>query len=600
MPSPASLSSAVALASPSRFAERLRIAVSSVADINEPLVGPEEEEAPDSDEEAEAILADFRERAQRKSREMALLKQAEEEAVRNTVIEAHWGPLQRRVAIENAKAKMARARDRAQLLLRMAPKPVASHACLTDPDWLWLFMRWREQELLGELPTEPALAVFSGCAAVCHAWRDAVLPVTQQRCKLRHAHMVGTSHIPTLGANFGSHHFKRPSFLEAAPSGEVLVADQHRITLLPTTRTSTVSYGASRTFVTPTTTRVLGSAGNAQGQLYHPHGMAVTADGLAVFVADRSNHRVQLLRLSDGEPLDCTTPGAVWGPYGLALLGASLFVADANNDRVLAFDSRDLRLHKGVEMGGKGEAPGLLDRPRGLTAIEQGTQLVVADMGNNRCNVYSTCDGSYVRSFGDVPSARGDALPLRQPFGLVSVDAGAMVVVSEYEGRRVLVFASDGSPLQVLAPAGIGALGGMVCDGSWVYALDAEKGKLLAFTSTTPAPLSEAVRAATEDGPREVDPSTFVTDPLGSMSAVEMQRAVVGALSSKLRNGLRVAAAGGSAAGGAQTEPGGSPDGVIDAAQEEKRTVHARQRANWLQLKRCMCTEDRCPLCLPL
>ena len=72
--------------------------------------------------------------------------------------------------------------------------------------------------------------------------------------------------------------------------------------------------------------------------------------------ADRSTaHRAQLLRIADGAPLDCTQPGAVWGPYGLALHpdGATLYVADANNDRVLALDSRDLRQRR-LEIGSAG------------------------------------------------------------------------------------------------------------------------------------------------------------------------------------------------------------------------------------------------------
>jgi hypothetical protein len=56
--------------------------------MNEALIAPEETQAIDSDEEAEAILADFRQRQQTKARDEALLKQAEEEAVRRSGLTA--------------------------------------------------------------------------------------------------------------------------------------------------------------------------------------------------------------------------------------------------------------------------------------------------------------------------------------------------------------------------------------------------------------------------------------------------------------------------------------------------------------------------------
>ena len=50
----------------------------------------------------------------------------------------------------------------------------------------------------------------------------------------------------------------------------------------------------------------------------------------------------------------------------------------------------------------------------------------------------------------------------------------------------------------MLAPHGVSAFGGLTCDADWIYALDAERGRLHAFTTAKPRPLAEAVAAAAE------------------------------------------------------------------------------------------------------
>ena len=107
-------------------------------------------------------------------------------------------------------------------------------------------------------------------------------------------------------------------------------------------------------------------------------------------------------------------------------------------------------------------------------------------MGNNRCSIYDATSGDFRRCFGEAaPAADGAChpneavvqgeLPLRQPYDVVV--AFNMYVVSEYAGRRVLAFARCGAPLQTLSPPGVGALGGLACDGDWLYVLDESKGR---------------------------------------------------------------------------------------------------------------------------
>lgn len=318
--------------------------------------------------------------------------------------------------------------------------------------------------------------------------------------------------------------------------------------------------------------------------------------------ADRSTaHRAQLLRIADGAPLDCTQPGAVWGPYGLALHpdGATLYVADANNDRVLALDSRDLRQRR-LEIGSAGTLPGQLDRPRGIATLQGGEQIAVADMGNARINVYATHDGSYLRCFGDAAS-HGETLPLRQPYGVLALDQGASILVSEYEGRRLVLFAVDGTPLQVLSPPGVGALGGLVADGErWIYALDAEKGRVLALTTTTPAPLGEVASSGAHHGEGSSSLEAAVS---ASAFGVRLAQTKAAAQLQARLQGLHISALDGAAQLRARDDADGSPSSVIGSSEAiaiERRRASAQRRNDWLQLKQCMCTEERCALCLPL
>ena len=324
------------------------------------------------------------------------------------------------------------------------------------------------------------------CASVCHAWHGAIAAVCARRVLVRHGETC-------LAAPRLAERFSQPTFLQVCPSigdgGGILVADQHKLSILPTPPALPVGVPPA---AAATTWGRLGEAhgGTGAGQLYHPHGVALAGDGRSVFVADRSNHRIQRLRIPDGAPLDASTLGMLSAPYGLATYRNELIVADANHDRIVVLSASDLRMHTRPPFGSHGAAPGQLDRPRGVAILKRqaratadprweamdwadvaGTpsadapsvplaaaataggggddEVIVAEMGNNRCSVFSL-GGSICRTFGDTPTAgAGDALPLRRPYD-VHVAHG-LVLVSEYDGRRLLAFSPHGShePLQV-------------------------------------------------------------------------------------------------------------------------------------------------------
>ena len=118
----------------------------------------------------------------------------------------------------------------------------------------------------GEVTTDEELHEFSAIAAVCTAWRDATAEVLARRRVLVHVRQLPNPPPPPP-------QLEQVSFVEiAAGSGELLVAEAHRISVLA----PPVSDNAW------TQKRQLGSGGTEAGCLFYPRGLAVSACGRKV------------------------------------------------------------------------------------------------------------------------------------------------------------------------------------------------------------------------------------------------------------------------------------------------------------------------------
>ena len=104
------------------------------------------------------------------------------------------------------------------------------------------------------------------------------------------------------------------------------------------------------------TLRDVGSSGTGKGQFERPNGIAVIDDLL--FVVERDNHRVQVLRLPGFEPVLTFAEGDLVKPYGLWINklagGYEVYVTDSyhdgedaqGNDRLPPLDKLDRRVHR--------------------------------------------------------------------------------------------------------------------------------------------------------------------------------------------------------------------------------------------------------------
>ena len=239
MPSPSRLSSALQQAAPSAFKSKLEEAIAaSQSSSYMPWADS------DSDEEAE-LEAERLIESHRQKRAEAEAKEAELKAIQDEVdaqmaaidssVTAWLGHAGRDAALKKAMAKREAALGNklnsiAEAALAAARAQVTVCASvLTDGDLLSIILRQFELEHLGDVPTEGGLARYCALAAVCTQWHTAISSVMQTRCVLRHASMFVDGPRSLSG-------FKRPSFLDITPTDELIVADNHRVTMLPLPR----------------------------------------------------------------------------------------------------------------------------------------------------------------------------------------------------------------------------------------------------------------------------------------------------------------------------------------------------------------------------
>jgi hypothetical protein len=274
----------------------------------------------DSDEEADLIIDRLRRRRtkEREEEEVREAREAQDRATLSRIVQPFWGAaakaaarktmLRRRLDEARQESQASAAREAAAL--RMAQGEVMQNV-LTDADWLWSLFTLRETVCFGDNAgprqapaVDGALHEFGSCASVCKAWRDALTPLLHRRRVVLHGHQLPRQERPPP-----SPPLERPCFAEVAPTGELIVSAANQLMLL--SPASTPSSASSR----PSSAweqRTLCSGGSGPGQVYYPHGLQVSPDGRSVFVADRSNHRVQHLRLQDpyrGAAIDCTVGG---------------------------------------------------------------------------------------------------------------------------------------------------------------------------------------------------------------------------------------------------------------------------------------------------
>ncbi|KAK6165612.1 hypothetical protein SNE40_022509 [Patella caerulea] len=226
----------------------------------------------------------------------------------------------------------------------------------------------------------------------------------------------------------GQHEFTWPRGVAVSPIDDTIyVADSsnHRVQVFDNTGRFLRSFG---------------SYGTNEGEFDCLAGITVNTLG-QVIVSDRYNHRIQVFDhncsciTSFGE--EGSAEGQLNYPWGIACDNMGfIYVCDKENNRIQVFQSNGNFVRGFGEMGSR---DGEFDNPQ-YVAVSPDNKIYISDSSNHRIQVFSMY-GDFLFSFGSSGTQNGQ---LKYPRG-VAIDSQGFVAVSDSGNNRVQIFRPDGT-----------------------------------------------------------------------------------------------------------------------------------------------------------
>ena len=182
----------------------------------------------------------------------------------------------------------------------------------------------------------------------------------------------------------------------------------------------------------------VGEEGSGPLQFNAPNGIAISPITGQVYIADRDNHRIQVLNpdltFSHSFGSKGSANGQFLYPRNIAIDSQGLvYATDYDNHRIQKF-SPDGKFVG--QFGTKGSGPGNLKEPVGIAIDIVATGLVyVSEQGNNRISVF-TSDGVFLNRFGSKGSYRDE---FDHPYGL-TFDKNGFLYVCDFNNSRIVVY----------------------------------------------------------------------------------------------------------------------------------------------------------------
>ncbi|MFY7998702.1 MAG: IPT/TIG domain-containing protein, partial [Candidatus Kapaibacteriota bacterium] len=299
------------------------------------------------------------------------------------------------------------------------------------------------------------------------------LPITQnsQLPEAVFGQINFTSGLANGGGTTGAAVFNGPFTMNVGTGGDLWITDimNNRLVMIPSAHTA--ANGASATTVIGQPNLTSNAAGLSAQNISSPYSTRLDASG-NMWVADNVNRRVlrfnaplstfQNASIALGVP-DFTTnnivaPSAVriGTPGDVAVVGASVYVSDISNHRILRFDAPyTTGMAASVVLGQATMTTGGVNSPNstlGLSGIQDlytnGTDLFAADVANHRVLVYLNVNSKTSGAAPDVVIGQPNFTTLTTGLtqsklnGLrdVAITPAGQLIIADQGNHRVLVF----------------------------------------------------------------------------------------------------------------------------------------------------------------
>ncbi|KAG2379164.1 hypothetical protein C9374_007802 [Naegleria lovaniensis] len=163
-----------------------------------------------------------------------------------------------------------------------------------------------------------------------------------------------------------------------------------------------------------------------------------------ILVCDGDNHRIKVLRASDGKVLK--TFGAKKGDDNVQLTQPEcIYVSE--DDQIIVTDQSAHRVQmiarKGDELscikiiGKEGQSNLEFATPRGIAVDETSNHLILCDCGNNRVQVFSHVTEEFKRNYG---TEGKDNSQFNKPTGVCFNDVNGELLIADYQNHRIQIF----------------------------------------------------------------------------------------------------------------------------------------------------------------